>query len=89
MAITKEQKTEYTVKHGKDKNDTGNTKVQIAILTQRIQELTEHLKVNNKDHHTRLGLMKLVGKRKRLLRYLEQKDINSYRSLIIELGIRK
>jgi len=89
MAITKEQKNEYTLKYGKDKEDTGNTEVQIAILTQRIQELTEHLKVNTKDHHTRLGLMKLVGKRKRLLRYIERTTIGSYRSLIKELGIRK
>ena len=89
MAITKEQKNEYTLKYGKDKEDTGNTEVQIAILTQRIQELTEHLKVNAKDHHTRLGLMKLVGKRKRLLRYIERTNIGSYRSLIKELGIRK
>ena len=89
MAITKEQKNEYTLKYGKDKEDTGNTEVQIAILTQRIQELTEHLKVNTKDHHTRLGLMKLVGKRKRLLRYIERTNISSYRSLIKELGIRK
>ncbi|HUT62433.1 MAG TPA: 30S ribosomal protein S15 [Anaerolineae bacterium] len=89
MAITKEQKNEYTLKYGKDKEDTGNTEVQIAILTQRIQELTEHLKVNTKDHHTRLGLMKLVGKRKRLLRYIERTNIGSYRSLIKELGIRK
>ena len=89
MPITKEQKKECTLKYGKDAKDTGNTEVQIAIITQRIKELTEHLKLNTKDHHTRLGLMKLVGKRKRLLRYLEHKDINSYRSLIKKLGIRK
>ena len=89
MAITKEQKREYAVKFGKDETNTGDTKVQISIMTHRILELTEHLKANQKDHHTRLGLMKLVGKRRRLLRYLERKDIESYRKLIKDLGIRK
>jgi len=89
MAITKEQKREYAVKYGKDGKNTGDTKVQISIMTHRILELTEHLKINKKDHHTRLGLMKLVGKRRRLLRYLEHKDIESYRKLIKDLGIRK
>lgn len=89
MAITKEQKTEYTRKFGQNDLDTGNTKVQVAILTHRILDLTEHLKKNTKDAHTRLGLMKLVGKRRRLLNYLESTDVESYRSLIKELGIRK
>ncbi|MHB9031329.1 MAG: 30S ribosomal protein S15 [Candidatus Latescibacterota bacterium] len=89
MAITKEQKTDYTRKFGQNDLDTGNTKVQVAILTHRILELTEHLKKNMKDAHTRLGLMKLVGKRRRLLNYLESTDIEAYRSLIKELGIRK
>jgi small subunit ribosomal protein S15 len=89
MAITKEQKTEYTEKFGKDTNDTGNTNVQVAILSHRILELTEHLKSNPHDSHTRLGLMKLVGKRRRLLNYLEKTDIGAYRTLIGELGIRK
>ena len=71
MAISKEQKIEFTNKFGKDNNDTGNSKVQIAILSHRIKELTEHLKINKKDNHTQLGLMKLVGKRRRLLNYLE------------------
>ncbi|MBN1292616.1 MAG: 30S ribosomal protein S15 [Candidatus Latescibacteria bacterium] len=89
MAITKEQKTEYTEKFGNTENDTGNTKVQIAILTHRINELTEHLKVNKKDHHTRRGLMKIVGKRRRLLNYLESSDIEAYRALLKDLNIRK
>ena len=89
MAITKEKKTENVAKYGSNEKDTGNTKVQIAILTHRILALTEHMKVNTKDHHTRLGLMKLVGKRRRLLKYLEHKDITTYRTFIKELGIRK
>jgi small subunit ribosomal protein S15 len=89
MAISTEQKLNYAKEYGKDEKDFGNTRVQVAILTHRIQELTEHLKVNTKDNSTRLGLMKLVGKRKRLLRYLENSDIQSYRELIKELGIRK
>jgi len=89
MAITKEQKREYAVKYGNDEKNTGDSKVQISIMTHRILELTEHLKTNKKDYHTRLGLMKLVGKRRRLLNYLERKDIESYRKLIKDLGIRK
>ncbi len=89
MAITKEEKLDYTRKFGNDEKDTGNAQVQIAILTHRIRELTEHMKSNKKDSHTRLGLMKLVGKRRRLLKYMEKKDIEAYRSLIKELGIRK
>lgn len=89
MAITKEEKKKYAKKFGDSENDTGKTEVQIAILTHRIRELTEHLKVNKKDNHTRLGLMKLVGKRRRLLKYLEENEITSYRSLIKKLNIRK
>jgi small subunit ribosomal protein S15 len=89
MAITKEQKAEYTVKFGENDKDTGNTNVQVAILTHRILDLTEHLKGNPKDSHTRRGLMKLVGKRRRLLNYLERRDIGTYRVLIRDLGIRK
>jgi len=89
MSITTEQKVEYTNQFGKNENDTGNTKVQIAILTHRINELTEHLKINKKDHHTRRGLMKIVGKRRRLLNYLEKTDIAVYRTLIKDLKIRK
>ena len=89
MAISKEQIAEYSVKYGKEVTDTGNTKVQIAILTHRINELTEHLKIHSKDHHTRLGLMKMVGKRRRLLNYLENRDIEEYRKHIKNLKIRK
>jgi len=89
MAISKEQKVDFTNKFGSNAQDTGNTKVQVAILTQRINELTGHLKINTKDHHTRRGLMKMVGKRRRLLNYLERTDITTYRSLIGDLGIRK
>jgi len=89
MSITKEMKSEYAVKFGKSETNTGDTKVQIAILTHRISELTEHLKLYKKDNHTRLGLMKLVGKRRRLLNYIEKKDIEAYRALIKDLGIRK
>jgi len=89
MAITKEMKADYTTKFGKNPNDTGNTNVQVAIITYRILDLTEHLKHNPKDSHTRLGLMKLVGKRRRLLNYLERTSIEKYRTLIKDLGIRK
>ncbi|MFC1529011.1 30S ribosomal protein S15 [Candidatus Latescibacterota bacterium] len=89
MAITKEQKKAYASKYAKNESDTGSTEVQIAILTHRISELTEHLKTHKKDNHTRLGLLKLVGKRRRLLKYLEKNEIDSYRSLIKKLKIRK
>jgi len=89
MAITKEEKREYATKFGKKENDTGSAQVQIAILTHRIRELTEHLKIHKKDNHTRLGLLKLVGKRRRLLKYLESSQISDYRSLIKKLNIRK
>lgn len=89
MVITKELKAEYTEKFGNNAKDTGNTKVQVAILTHRIQDLTGHLKYHSKDNHTRLGLLKMVGKRRRLLKYLENSDIEVYRALIKELGIRK
>jgi small subunit ribosomal protein S15 len=89
MSITKEQKRGYALTFGKSETNTGDTKVQVAILTHRINELTEHLRANMKDHHTRLGLMKLVGKRRRLLNYLEHVDIASYRDLLKELSLRK
>ena len=87
--ISSEQKTELVRKYGKDEKDTGAPEVQIAIFTQRINELTEHLKLHSKDHSTRRGLLKLVGKRRRLLDYLIDRDIERYRSIIKELGIRK
>ena len=89
MGLVKEKKEEIIRKYGNDENDTGNTAVQIALLTQRINELTEHFKVHNKDHHSRRGLLKLVGQRRRLLDYMIRKDIEQYRTLIQELGIRR
>ncbi len=76
-------------KYGRTPNDTGSPEVQIALLTERITLLTEHLKSHNKDHHSRRGLLKMVGQRRGLLNYLKNKDINKYRELIAELGLRK
>ena len=87
--ITKEKKTAVINEYARSEGDTGSPEVQIAILTARIQELTEHLKVNKKDHHSRRGLLKMVGQRRGLLGYLKGKDIERYRSLIERLGIRK
>lgn len=89
MAITNERKEELTKKYGKNAQDTGNTSVQVAILTDRIKELTEHFKTHKKDHHSRRGLLKLVGQRRRLLDYMIQTDLDGYRKLIKELGIRR
>ncbi len=87
--ITKELKAEIVKKYGKTEGDTGSPEVQVAILTERIRELTEHLKQNTHDHHSRRGLLKMVGKRRGLLAYLKKKDINRYRELIEKLGLRK
>ena len=87
--ISKEKKAELVAKYGRKPGDTGSPEVQIAILTARIQELTEHLKANPKDHHSRRGLLKMVGQRRGLLAYLKKCDIERYRSLIERLGIRK
>lgn len=87
--ITKEQKSALIEQFGKSGSDTGTPEVQIAIFTARINELTDHLKTHDKDHSTRRGLLKLVGKRRRLLNYLMSTDIERYRSIIAELGIRK
>jgi len=89
MALTKERKSELTKTFGKNENDTGNTDVQVALLTDRINYLTEHVKGNPKDHHTRYGLLKLVGQRRSLLNYLSRTDIGRYRELIKKLNIRK
>jgi small subunit ribosomal protein S15 len=89
MALTKERKQELISTYGKNEKDTGNTDVQIAILTDRINYLTEHVKAHPKDHHTRYGLLKLVGERRALLDYLIKVDIERYRSLIKKLNIRK
>ncbi|MGN0328070.1 MAG: 30S ribosomal protein S15 [Lachnospira sp.] len=87
--ISKEKKAEIIATYGRTPGDTGSPEVQIAILTERITELTEHLKVNQKDHHSRRGLLKMVGKRRALLAYLKKNDIDAYRNLIERLGIRK
>lgn len=87
--ISKEKKTEIIEKYGRNPGDTGSPEVQIAILTERIRELTEHLKVHQKDHHSRRGLLKLVGQRRGLLAYLKKTDLEGYRALIEKLGIRK
>lgn len=87
--ISKEQKAAIIAEFGKTPEDTGSTEVQVALLTARIKELTEHLKVNHKDHHSRRGLLMMVGKRRGLLDYLKSKDIEAYRQLIEKLGIRK
>ncbi|MDR1832894.1 MAG: 30S ribosomal protein S15 [Fusobacteriaceae bacterium] len=82
-------KAEIIKEYGKFEGDTGSTEVQIAILTERINHLTDHLRTHQKDFHSRLGLLKMVGQRKRLLSYLTKKDLDGYRSLIAKLGIRK
>ncbi len=87
--ISKEKKTEIINQYGRKPGDTGSPEVQIAVLTTRIQELTEHLKANPKDHHSRRGLLKMVGRRRGLLAYLKKNDIEGYRELIAKLGIRK
>jgi small subunit ribosomal protein S15 len=89
MNITTEEKKEIFTKFGKSVADTGSAEAQIALFTERINRLTEHLKDHKKDHSTRLGLLKLVGKRRRLLNYVMKNDIEGYRKLIAELGIRK
>jgi small subunit ribosomal protein S15 len=87
--LTSDKKSEIIKKHGKDYKDTGKTAVQIALLTERIKQLTEHFKSHKKDFHSRRGLLKLVGQRRRLLDYLIRKDLEEYRTLIKELGIRR
>ena len=87
--LTKEEKAKIMAEYGRVEKDTGSPEVQIAILTERIAELTEHLKTNQKDHHSRRGLLKMVGKRRALLAYLKDTDIESYRNLIERLGLRK
>jgi small subunit ribosomal protein S15 len=89
MTMTAEQKAEITAKFGKDERDTGATEVQIALLTSRINHLTEHLREHQHDHHSRRGLLMLVGQRRRLLNYLQGKDLDRYRALIKELGLRR
>ena len=89
MSVTKEKKAELVKEFGKNENDTGATEVQIAILTEEIRDLTEHLKVHTHDYHSKRGLMMKVGKRRSLLDYLKKNDVNAYRTLIEKLNIRK
>ena len=89
MSLTAEKKREITARFGKGENDTGATEVQIALLTRRINHLTEHLREHKHDHHSRRGLLMLVGQRRRLLNYLQAKDLDRYRGLIRELGLRR
>jgi small subunit ribosomal protein S15 len=89
MALTKEAKQEIVGKFGKGDADTGSPQVQIALMTRRINELTEHLRTHKHDHHSRRGLLKLVGRRRRLLNYLQRNDLEGYRALIKELGLRR
>ena len=87
--MTTERKQEIINQYRRDEKDTGSSEVQIALLTERINELTEHLKVHKKDNHSRRGLLKMVGKRRNLLNYLAKKDENTYKELVEKLGLRK
>ena len=89
MTLTKEAKLDIVGKHGRHGTDTGSPEVQIALLTTRVNELTEHLRSHTKDHTSRRGLLKLVGQRRRLLDYLQRTNLESYRALITELGLRR
>ncbi len=89
MTLTKDVKQEIFDRHGSTGADTGSPQVQIALLTRRIEGLTEHLRTHRKDHHSRRGLLKLVGQRRRLLNYLQKRDLEGYRALIKELGLRR
>jgi small subunit ribosomal protein S15 len=89
LTLTKEAKLEIVAKHGASESDTGSTKVQVALLTKRINDLTQHLRTHPKDHYSRRGLLKLVGRRRRFLTYLQKKDLEGYRALIQELGLRR
>jgi small subunit ribosomal protein S15 len=89
MSLTKEAKQEIVRAHGANNEDTGSTKVQVALLTRRINDLTQHLREHPKDHYSRRGLLKLVGRRRRFLNYLQKRDLEGYRALIKELGLRR
>ncbi|MEW6058530.1 MAG: 30S ribosomal protein S15 [Actinomycetota bacterium] len=89
MALTKEAKSEIIASYRRGGTDTGSADVQIAVLSKRISDLTEHLKLHKKDHHSRRGLLQLVGRRRRLLEYLKREDIERYRELITRLGLRR
>ena len=89
LSITKERTAELVAEFGANEHDTGNPDVQVAILSERIRNLTEHLKTHKKDNHSRRGLLKMVGKRRALLNYLKRKDIERYRAIVKNLGLRK
>ena len=89
MTLTKDAKQEIFGQHGRSSADTGSPQVQIALLSRRIDDLTQHLRTHRKDHHSRRGLLKLVGRRRRLLDYLQRKDLEGYRKLIKDLGLRR
>jgi len=89
MPVTLQRKQELVARFGEGANDTGRTEVQIALLTERINMLTEHLRTHSKDHHSRRGLLMLVGRRRRFLNYLQSSDLERYRTLVRELGLRK
>jgi small subunit ribosomal protein S15 len=89
MTLTKDRKLELIGKYGRSEGDTGSAEVQVALLTERINELTEHLRTHPKDHHSRRGLLMMVGKRRRLLRYLERADLERYRTVVSDLGLRR
>jgi small subunit ribosomal protein S15 len=89
MTMTAERKQELVEKFGDNPTDTGKAEVQIALMTERINELTEHLRTHGKDHHSRRGLLMIVGRRRRFLNYLQRKDLERYRALVRELGLRK
>jgi small subunit ribosomal protein S15 len=89
MSLTKEKKSELIGKYGRADGDTGSAEVQVALITERINELTGHLREHSKDHHSRRGLLMLVGRRRRLLDYMRKRDLEGYRALIAELGLRR
>ena len=89
MPLTKDKKQELIGKFGREAGDTGSAEVQVALLTERINHLTEHLREHGKDHHSRRGLLMMVGKRRRLLRYLESSDLERYRQVVADLGLRR
>lgn len=89
MTLTQERKLDIIKQFGESEQDTGSTRVQVALLTERINGLTEHLRSHKKDHHSRRGLLMLVGQRRRLLNYLQRNDLEGYRALVKELGLRK
>jgi small subunit ribosomal protein S15 len=89
MPLTKEKKQELIGQYGREDGDTGSAEVQVALLTERINHLTQHLRTHGKDHHSRRGLLMMVGKRRRLLRYLERADLDRYRKVVSDLGLRR